>query len=270
MSILPQSFRFSPWATGIGLVFAAVMIWCSTWQWERYKAKKELVATYRTHDIAAAQSLNEGGLALDELIDRKVSLRGKYDFDSEFIVLNKKHVTGPGQWLVAPFELDGSGQRILVSRGFIPFEDRTAETWTKYSFDQGSEPITIEGVLKRSKGKRLMFSPAADDVPDEHSPRKRWLYIDAPLIAATLPNTILTTHYVQGLTPRPSATFPAPSVSVEVPPSTHFGYTIEWALLALGTLGISFVYQAWPRRRKNESTDNSSPGVYSSDNQPNT
>ena len=45
--------------------------------------------------------------------------------------------------------------------------------------------------------------------------------------------------------------FPKESISIQVPPQTHYGYTFEWIILAMITLFISFFAQKYPRKLSN-------------------
>jgi len=233
------------------------MIWASSWQWERYEYKVELLKQYESHDLDSAIDLNALNLDTLEsdkakaLVHKKVKVKGYFDLNNQMIIINRRHKTGSGYWLLSPLMLPYSEKIVLMSRGFIPFVDREPISWKKYDL---KDVYTFEV--------------------------HKWLYPDLPLIAKQLPYPIVEDFFLQKLggpnkqvveqakppkgleevetaeEPSNSPTkpltsiFPAESITFKVPPSTHFGYTIEWLLLALATLVISFLLQAYPRKPK--------------------
>lgn len=241
-----KNFRFSPKTTVICVMLAAVMLWCSRWQWERYLEKSALVATYAEHSESPPLELPEGSATEDfgAVLDRKVELSGTYDYSRQVIVTNRKDVIGPGHLLLTPLKLDGSKRYIIVSRGFIPFADRAAETWEKYTF---AEHEKLQGVVKASVDNKL-FSPSNPEVGPEKPFARIWYYPEISKMAEQLPYPVIHGVYIQRIGPPPAGKFPLEYLRIEVPPQTHFGYTIEWAVMAAVTLLIGFLLQIWPRR----------------------
>ena len=245
--ILPQSFRFSPLVCVISLGLAAVMLRASFWQWSRYHYKVDLVKSYQSTSTSQALPFPAQGLApqdFSSVLNRKVRLSGTYDFAHEMIVLNRSHASGPGFWLLTPLKIDGTNNRVIVSRGFIPFADSSPASWEKYRF---SAQELFDAVVQASVPHRSYLTP--DSVSEESSDsfQRKWFYPDIDKIARQLPYPLITPVFLQHLGSSPHGLFPAQSVSVDVPPSTHFGYTIEWALLATASIVVGFLVQAFPR-----------------------
>ena len=65
---------------------------------------------------------------------------------------------------------------------------------------------------------------------------------------ALLPYPTLETVFIQRLGGTALGRYPEESVQIQVPPSTHFGYTFEWGILAVVTLTAGFLLQAFPFR----------------------
>ena len=257
MRFLPKSFRFSPKITILCVGLAIVMFWCSTWQWDRYKKKVELLATYEESRTGTAVPLSPSDLsdnALDALLHRVAHLKGTYDYQHQIIVTNREHASGPGHWLLTPLKLEGSDQHVIVSRGFIPFADREPNTWGKYNFAEVDE---FDAVVKPSSS-QTMFGPSNPKVSSEMPFPTMFFYPDIGHFAKQLPYPVVQSVFFQRLGQPAVGEFPAQSILVEVPPQTHFGYTIEWALLGLATLTICFLIQAFPRQRRLRFTNFSS------------
>lgn len=226
------------------------MLTASVWQWKRYGYKIELQKTYAANSTAEALPFPESGKTAQDfegILYRKVALSGSYDFSRQIVVINRRHAIGAGYWLLTPFKLKNSEQHVIVSRGFIPFEDREPDTWTKYDFSVEEQ---LQGVTQRTVPPRTWFTPQSALDYEEEFPRK-WRYPDIENIAKKLPYPVITAVFVQRLGPAPSGTFPAEAITFDVPPSTHFGYAIEWILLALATLIVAFLLQSFPRRKRN-------------------
>ena len=246
---LPAHFRFSWTVTTVSVTLALVMLWCSNWQWRRYHEKKALVATYEAMDTAIALPFPASGTTTEDfasVLDRKVSVSGTWDYDHQFVVTNRRNADGPGHWLMTPLRLDGSPAAVLVSRGFIPFEDRDPASWEKYRFAPTGQ---FQAVVKRAQSKKLLGPGNPDPAPGQ-SIAPVWYFVEAERAAERLPYPLITPVFLQHLGPPPSGRYPEQSISIEVPPQVHFGYTIEWILLALATLAIGLAIQAWPWRRK--------------------
>ena len=249
MKLVPSTFRFSPFISLFAVALAALMVWASSWQWERYQYKKELVATYEAHSTVLplpfpleAKNPEE----FTEVLHQKIQLRGTYDYSRQMIVMNRRHATGPGFWLLTPFKPNNSENYLIVSRGFIPFSDASPESWEQYTFEPEEE---IEAIVQETIAHRTLLAPDSKGSSTDGAFVRKWLYPDIEKIAKQLPYPVTTAVFLQRLGAPPSGTFPAESVSIRVPPSTHFGYSIEWMLLALASLTVAYLLQAFPRKK---------------------
>lgn len=255
---LPKSFRFSPLVTGAAVCLALVMLRCSAWQWERYLEKTALVEAYEGNSLSPPLSLPSSLAPSDsslsnanshpqytDVLHRKVRVAGKYDYSRQVLIVNQKHATGPGYWLMTPMQIEGSNEYLLVSRGFIPFHDYTEEAWQKYQFSEREE---IQAVVQASVPHRSFLHPRNPQITTESPWQTKWLYPDLVTMAPQFPYPINTQIFLQRLGGPAVGTFPSEAVSIQVPPSTHFGYTIEWIILAFATLVIAFIFQSRPRK----------------------
>lgn len=242
-------FTFSPAITSFCFVLAAAMFWASSWQWQRYHEKTALIDTYSAD--AEVQPLafpirQVAKNSYSDIVDRRVRVRGQYDFKHQVIVTNRKGAAGPGHWLLTPLKIEGSELTVIVSRGFIPFEDRTPETWTKYDFAEMEE---FDAVVKPS-AEQLFLGPRNPEVGGNQAFQTIFFFPEVSKFAKQLPYPLIPDIFLQRIGPPPVGEFPAQSILVEVPPSTHFGYTFEWILLGLATLVLGFLAQAFPRRKR--------------------
>jgi cytochrome oxidase assembly protein ShyY1 len=224
----------------------------SWWQWQRYLWKVELVNSYESLETTASREFTGPDYA--SLVDSPVKLRGKYDYSRQVIVTNKKHGEGSfstmaGHHLLTPFlitDTNGEEKAVIVSRGFIPFEDRLPETWNKYSFEPAEE--LLNGVVKHSISPWLI-GPKNPRTGEGREFVTRFFFEEIPKLAAQLPYPVIETVYIQRLGAPPVGEFPRQAVQIEVPPSTHYGYTLEWAALGTVTLIVGALLQLFPQYR---------------------
>ena len=222
------------------VILTLIMLTASRWQWTRYHEKLELVETYKTHsdgnlgvEITVDKLKDQD---LNDLVNRKIRIKGTFDYINQFLVGNRRSKTGAGFWLMTPLTIEGSEERILISRGFIPYEDKDESTWKKYEGTKDS--LEFSGVLSKSVGKRSYFSPGATSTNP-----KVLLYPNLEEASKILPYPVQTEIYIQGILPPIIDDFPMTDIRIDVPPSTHFWYTFEWILLAILTQVLCFLYQ---------------------------
>lgn len=226
------------------------MLICSRWQWNRYKYKVQLVDTFKLHSSVEPIKLpisDSNNTEFKSLLHQKVSVSGQYDYEHQMIVLNRKHKSGPGYWLLTPLRINGSNQSVIISRGFIPFSDREKKDWEKYN--EKKDTVNLLGVLQPTTAHRTFLAPKAalEDINGEQKEwTEKWRYPDIEEIAKQFPYPLVDKIFIQRIAEKNPDSFPAQSISINVPPSTHFGYTFEWIILTFITLMFGFVSQAYP------------------------
>lgn len=224
------------------LVLASLMLIAAKWQWDRYLEKEHLVRNLQEN--VKKESVNI--LEIDTLNIEpftKVFLEGSFDHENEHLVINRRHKYGSGSWLMTPFILKDSDKTILVSRGFIPFEDKSKSDLQKYKTEGKRR---IYGVSRETVGKRAFLSPSASN---HMTSENQWLYPDLSLISKALPYEIESKFFIQQLSDPVYDKFPAEDITIDVPPSTHFWYTFEWIALAIFTCLIAFMIQLFKPKK---------------------
>ncbi|MBL7662269.1 SURF1 family protein [bacterium] len=240
-----DTFKFSVKITLICTILASAMLWAASWQWSRYHEKLELLASYEKNSTEKPIQFNPQALdptTINQILNRKVYLKGRYDFSRQVIVTNRKHRSGPGHWLVTPFKIAATEEYILVSRGFIPFADLTKKSWEKYNFTANEELVAV---VKKTNN-QLFLGPKNPATGPNLPFQYKFFFPEVAKISAQLPYPVIQPIFLQRVGAPEQGEFPAQSISIEVPPSTHFGYTIEWSLLALVTVVLGFMLQAYP------------------------
>jgi cytochrome oxidase assembly protein ShyY1 len=265
MSIQSTSNRQKPpptvnWAAvGLSILFGLVMFRCSFWQWNRYKEKVKLLATFKENAISTALPIPAEAVRTDkkpiesayntaqELRYKMVTATGRFDFDRQIIITNRKNADGPGHLLLAPFEIEGADHFIMVSRGFIPYAEREPTTWTKYGTGK-SETQKIYGIMQEAKLPKTIGPSNPSKSPTDGFQRI-YFFEEVARMADEMNIPLARDFFIQQVGGPVIGRYPEEAISIQVPPSTHFGYTIEWALLGTLTLVVGLGKQYYNFRR---------------------
>ena len=112
------------------------------WQWQRGEAKQAVWDTYERNEAIPAARAPANFDTAERF--KPLSLSGRFEPDQQFLLDNRSHAGKPGYEVLTPFVLD-DGRRILVNRGWIPFDgyrDRLPDLSL-----EGSKSATIVGRL---------------------------------------------------------------------------------------------------------------------------
>jgi surfeit locus 1 family protein len=229
----------------------AILLGLGTWQWNRKAWKQELVATIAARsaappiDAAAFAKLRCEGV-------EKVGLARTCDYVSvqlsgTFDLANERHiytgiekppggVGGQGFWLMAPFQIAGTGQTIVVNRGFVPETRKDPATRPE---GQPAGVVTFTGLI-RSAEPRATFT-AANDVA-----RNIWFIRNPAELfpASALPKIERPELYVELLKPAPPGGLPQPPSGQISIPNRHLEYALTWWALAATLLGVFGAFAA--------------------------
>ncbi|TGX44759.1 SURF1 family protein [Sphingomonas naasensis] len=225
---------------GLALLAAAGFAALGIWQVQRLAWKQDLIARVdaRIHAAPAPVPPPAGwsGLGTQAFEYRRVRARGVFEHDRETLV---QAVTerGAGFWVVTPLR---TGQGIvLVNRGFVPGDRRSASTRTA---GQVSGTVTVIGLMRASEpagGFLRSNDPAAD----------RWYSRDVAAIARTRGLGPVAPFFVDAdASPNPGG-YPLGGLTVVRFRNSHLVYALTWFALAL--LSAEAAALAWrsPVRR---------------------
>jgi len=280
-------FYFSWGTTVICLVLILGMLRASYWQWERHNDKqdyiefldKQLALPVDTIDRYSGESRERW----QDLIHRRFSVKGHYDFAHEIVLRNRRHDGMAGVHVITPLVLKDSKAVVLVNRGFLPLELSTPEKRKAFQLNPEADLI---GLVKETQARR--FLAPRDFATGKDKPRlDAWLRVDIDSIAKQLPYEVLPVYLeimlsedleeaksqivtsesgkdellflpLRGVqshaVDKSGIEFPVPVFNTVVPPGRHWGYVFEWAIMALFTLLIGIIIQLRPPRSKEVKT----------------
>lgn len=233
------------WKTLIVIAAMIFMAGLGNWQLLRLDQRRAYNAALVTK--LASDPIVVDGSALPEaaadLVDRRATVQGTYDFGSQIAVKNQTHMGQPGVHLVTPFYIDGSDHAILVNRGWVPYQEGTSERWGQ--FDEPAQ-TTLNGYLQKSQKMPDGSTTAVNETPQE-----AWFRLDIEAIQTQI-NAPLMPVYLD-LAPEEGRLSTALPVRIQpetdISEGNHMSYAIQWYAFAL-IAGI--VYAGVVRRQERE------------------
>ena len=212
-----------------GLAGAAVLIWLSVWQLQRLAWKEGILA-----DIALR--MRSAPVAVpaipDPLRDRFLPVTATGDFTGQALdVLVSRVEIGAGYRVIGVFET--GGRRILVDRGFLPESARGVGHGRKAG-------VKVTGNL-HWPDEVDRFTPAPDAATG------LWFARDVAAMARALDAepVLIIARSDTGDKIEP---MPVGDAGI---PNNHFGYAVQWFLMAMVWLGMTGLY-LWRIRRKGD------------------
>lgn len=210
-----------------GLVGAAVLSGFGVWQLQRMQWKSAILqqidARLADAPVAVPPSpdpARDGYLA--------VTAEGRFT-GQDLRVLASTAETGPGVRVIALFETP-DGRRLMVDRGFLPDAERSRSL--------PPANVRVTGTLH--------WPDEADGYTPPPDPATGLLYArDVPAMAAALQAEPVL---IVARLPTGDAVQPMPVDSSAIP-NNHWGYAIQWFLMALAWLAMTG-YALWRIRRR--------------------
>lgn len=213
-----------------GIVGGGLLLSLGIWQVRRLAWKQGVLAEIETRIAADPVALPA---APDPARDRYLPVRVSGTMGpQELHVLVSTRDFGAGYRIIAPFVTDG-GRRILIDRGFIPTEAKTAVRQT------GAMEIT--GNLHWPQ-EIDSFTPAPE--PDKNI----WFAREVPTLAAALDTEPVLLIARSQTDPN---VVPLPVTSVGIP-NDHLQYAVTWFGLALVWI-LMTLYFLWRTRARSRS-----------------
>lgn len=224
----------TPWwivTTVLVLIAAAVMVRLGFWQLDRLSERRAHNSQARAQAELPPLNLNADLPADLERMDmRAATVSGEYLIDREIILRNQVWQDRLGVHLLTPLRILGSGEVMLVDRGWIPLEQAGLPDRLQYS-EAGR--VTVMGLLRKPPAPRSVAGvrPVAGS-------EAGWNTIDLKGIQAQLGMSLLPVVLIAapegGSSDLPYRLLP----ELILTEGSHLGYAIQWfsfaAILLVG------------------------------------
>lgn len=211
------------------VAFLPLLIYLGFWQLSRADEKASLLALWQQQQSHQPIPLNPSDINQYSAY-QAITFSGRYQSKKYWLQEGKINQGQPGYNVIMPFILD-SGQTILIDRGWVPANpDR--RILPSINSPQGNTNI-IASIKKNSD------SPLTEE---QDNPLKNWphriLEVDIPLMAEQLGHAILSKLVV--LNKEQVSAFIVLDSPINMPPSKHNGYAVQWFGLSLALIILWF------------------------------
>ena len=215
--------------TAFVVFFFPILIYLGSWQVMRGLEKKDIVSQhYENKSLPVISEQEMTTLNSENLIYRTVNLEGEYQSES-YILDNRLYRQEAGYEIFTAFETSEKNL-YLINRGWVSKED----------YEKGTEEVegkvTIQGVLSPFKrfGLNLVDQIYLDGWP------KLVQQVDYETTKNDIGNSI--NESVIQLSAASAGAFEPIWKPVDLKPSRHFGYALQWFGLALVLICSYFYY----------------------------
>lgn len=214
------------------LAVAAGTIRLGFWQLGRLQQRRQRNALIESNLKGPALLLSRAPKRLNADAEYRPAVgQGTFDYQHTFLLVSRSFDNQPGVHLVTPFRIEGSRWAVLVERGWIPYQDRTAEQRERYQVDG---PVEINGYLRLPSGESWLS--ILDSGAGEAAGSYRSVSIER--MGARIPYPILP-YYLEQSEPIEGVEFqPQPNPDLELGEGPHLGYAVQWfAFAAIAIFG---------------------------------
>lgn len=235
--------RADYWVFGLVVVAVALFLRLGFWQIERAGEKTKIQQMYQAASQSPATAVN-GLLPVPESINYyPVRLSGRYLSSRQFLLENRYRVQANGARqlgyeVLTPFQTL-AGEVVLVNRGWLPADIDRSKTPVVDVVDHKQQLVGI--IVTPQQHFRL----AAMD-SDLNWPR-RILYVDLEQIMQRLSKTLYPAILM--LSQQQATALRVDWEPVTVSPAKHYGYAVQWFLMALVLL-LLITFSAVKRIKK--------------------
>jgi surfeit locus 1 family protein len=217
--------------TLFGVAGTAVLVNLGLWQLSRADEKAALIAGMEARIFEPPVPLPTN---FDPDRDRylPVTTTGRFQPDYTFAMAAQK-ARGPGFHLISVLETD-DGRRVLVDRGFLP--------------EAAAPSLRVETGDVQIAGNLHWPRDSDRFTPDYDSSRNLFFARDVDQIATQLATEpVLIVLRASNEAVPPATAVPVFQVSI---PDNHFGYAVQWFLMALAWSGMTvfFLWRIRPQR----------------------
>ena len=215
--------------TAFVVFFFPILIYLGSWQVMRGLEKKDIVNQhYENKSLPVISEKEMATLNSENLIYRTVNLEGEYQSES-YILDNRLYRQEAGYEIFTTFETFEKNL-FLINRGWVSKEDYEKGT------EEAEGKVTIQGVLSPFKrfGLNLVDQIYLDGWP------KLVQQVDYETAKNDIGNSI--NESVIQLSAASAGAFEPIWKPVDLKPSRHFGYALQWFGLALVLICSYFYY----------------------------
>lgn len=229
------------WTTLLVIAGIILLAWLGFWQLDRLEQRRADNVLIEAQLSAPPLDLNttppteaEHGARY-----REVVVTGTLDISRQVFLVQQRYNERLGQHLIAPLQIAGTNQAVLIDRGWIPGGDDNSPEWPDF-------PVSGEVVIKGFIQPTETLSGQRDaSLPSPDNPQKEWFRVDVEAIQAQVPYALLPFYILQAPETNNNLVIEdlpyriAPEIDLSDGP--HLSYALQWFTFSL-MLGFGYIY----------------------------
>ena len=227
--------------TLLAIAGVAVLIRLGFWQLDRLTQRRAFNERVSAQIHQPALDLNTADTpdaAWWDMEYRSVVVRGRYALDQEVLLRNQVWQDQLGFHVLTPLQMEGSGQWVLVDRGWIPFTDGDAARRSQYA--EGGL-VTVRGMIRRPQEKPDFGGVADPTLTPQQTRLDAWNIVNLARIQQQVSGPLLPI-YVQQAPEAAWTALPYRSLpEIEITEGPHLSYAIQWFIFAT-ILGVGYPF----------------------------
>jgi surfeit locus 1 family protein len=222
------------WVTLVVIAGVALLVRLGIWQLDRLEQRRAQNAQLVQALEAPPFDLAEAPLPrdLEALKDRKVMVRGQFDFERQMALKLQNWRGQAGVHLITPLLIEGRDTAVLVDRGWIPEAEAAATNWSQFD-EPGTVTVNGYGALPQT------LSQSSGNETNS-GPQREWYRVDVAAMEEQLPYELLPIYALQAPegdnTVLPFRNEP----EFDLSEGPHLGYAIQWFAFSL-MLAVGYV-----------------------------
>ncbi len=206
-----------------------------TWQMQRLAWKEGLIDRLNERATQAAIELPVSALNEEDHEFTPVKTRGVFDHENEFHLVNRALNGKAGINVVTPFTTE-DGRKILVNRGWVPFEERDPSFRPQAQVTGVQE---VSGLLRFVKPRSWIQEKV---VPPNEPAKNAWFYVDPAKMAVVAGVEAYPQWFILSDDRDVPGGYPVGRQWRLDIRNDHLHYAITWYSLALGLLVIYILF----------------------------
>ena len=221
----------------LALLVAGVCVRLGLWQLDRHRQRQALnaLAIARMQE-PPVRSVDAFGGDTGAARYRPIELSGRYDFDTEFVLIHRTSRGSPGVNLLTPLRIPGEERAVLVNRGWVYSPDGMS-----IALEQWREPAeaTVRGYALP------IPSYGEGSAAQARSVRR----LDLAYMARHTPYPLAPIVVVDTATPASTDGVPGRLGGVALDDGPHLSYAMQWfSFAAIALIGVGVM--VWRDRRQ--------------------
>lgn len=226
---------FPIWATFFTVLGVLILCGLGTWQLKRLAWKTNIIQNLEQEYNRDVKGIYLSADMLEALGDdvKRGQVRGRYLPDKELLLQPRTYDGKAGYHIITPFELQRTGQVILVNRGWIPMDyDPKKIKISDHTFN-----LMVDGGLVLT-GMSKTFSGPNYFTPPNNPKKGQWFSLSVEEIskAKGIENMLPVVFYLEKK--KTEAPYPKTDALRQYPPNNHFEYSIFWYLMAFTMVSV--------------------------------